>query len=226
MANQKNNARRLAICLLAVSAFAQNPPAWVQKSNRNAQLLIDIDTRYSPESTASQGVGGVDSQITVLTADRGERRREDLRGAEKDLETRLRTEADPLVRQDLEILVAKAKAEVHSSEANERHLLPYFNVPAAVYGGLTDLLDDQVSPERRAFALTRLRKYTGLEPGFTPMTLAAQDRFREKLKTPGLVGPSRLAVEKNLENTQAFLTGLVFYSRNTRSKAIRMPWQS
>ena len=200
--------RRVTICLLAVSALAQNPPAWVQKSNRNAQLLIDIDTRYSPESTAGQGVGGVDGEITILTADRGERRRQDLRAAEKELQSRLASEADPLVRQDLEILIAKANAEVRSSEATERRLLPYANVPGAVYAGLTGLLDDQVAPQRRAFALTRLRKYTGMELGFTPMTLAAEERFREKLKTPGLAGPSRLAVEKNLENTQAFLTGI------------------
>ncbi len=205
---QRSRLYRLAIYLLAVSAFAQNPPAWVQQSNRNAQLLIDIGARYSPENAAGQGVNGLDGQITVLTADRAERQREDFRAAEKELQSRLAAEADPLVRQDLEILIAKANAEVRSSEASESHLLPYYNVPAAIYAGLADLLADQIAPERRAFALTRLRKYTGVEPGFTPMTFAAQERFREKLKTPGLVGPSRLAVEKNLENTQAFLTGI------------------
>ncbi len=205
---QYNKARCLAICLMAVSAFAQNSPEWVQQSNLNAQLLIDIDARYSPESAAREGVSGLDGEITVLATDRAQRLRQDLRAAVKELESRLAAEADPLVHQDLEILIGEANAEVRSSEANERHLLPYANVPGAVYAGLTGLLDDQIAPERRSFALARLRKYTGLEPGFTPMTLAAEERFREKLTTPGLVGPSRLAVEKNLENTQAFLTGI------------------
>jgi hypothetical protein len=199
---------RFLICLLAVSASAQEPPDWVQKSNRNAQLLIDIDARYSPESAGRQGVTGLDGEISVLTPDRRERQRQDLRAAAIELETRLSAERDRLVRQDLEILIAKVKSQIRSAEVGERLLLPYANVSGVVYSGLASLLDDQVPPERRAFALTRLRKYTGLEPGFTPITLAAEDRFRERLKTPGLLGPSRLDVEKNLENTNAFLTGI------------------
>ena len=199
---------RLLICLLAVSASAQEQPDWVQKSNRNAQLLIDIDARYSPESAGRQGVTGLDDQVSVLTPDLGERQRQDLRAAAIELETRLSAERDRLVRQDLEILIAKAKSEIRSSEATERHLLPYVNVPGLVYAGLTGLLDEQIAPERRASALVRLRKYTGLEPGFTPIVREAEERFRERLKTPGLLGPSRLAVEKNLENTSAFMTGI------------------
>ena len=56
--------------------------------------------------------------------------------------------------------------------------------------------------------MVRLRKYTGLEPGFEPLTMQAEERFREKLKTPGLVGPSKAEVEKNLENTNAYVTGI------------------
>jgi uncharacterized protein (DUF885 family) len=198
----------LPLCLLTVSAIAQDQPAWVQKSNRNAQLLIDIEARYSPEGAARMGVSGLDDKVTVLAADRNARRRQDYRDAKKQLETRMAAETDPLVRQDLEILIAAADQEIRLSEANENYVLPYSNVAGAVYGGLTALLDDQVAPQRRAGALVRLRKYTGMEPGFTPLIEQAEERFREKLKTPGLVGNSRLAVEKNLENTNAFITGI------------------
>ena len=200
--------QRLFLSLLAVCALAQDQPEWVRRSNANAQLLIDIDARYSPESAGRQGVPGLDGQIRILSPDRRERERQDYRAAAVDLETRLSTERDRLVRQDLEILIAKVKSEIRASEVSERLLLPYTNVSAVIYSGLAALLDDQVPPERRVLALTRLRKYTGLEPGFTPMTLAAEERFREKLNTPGLVGPSRPDVEKNLENTSAFLTGI------------------
>ena len=198
----------LPVSLLVISSFAQNQPAWVQKSNRNAQLLIEIEARYSPENAARGGVPGLDDQISVLSADRTARRRQDIRDAKKELETRWAAETDPLVRQDLQILVDTADMEIRLSEANENNVLPYFNAPAAIYSGLTALLDDQVAPERRHSALTRLRKYTGMEQGFTPITLQAEGRYREKLKTPGLVGYSRLSVEKNLENTNAFLTGI------------------
>ncbi len=198
----------LPVYFLAVSAFAQDQPAWVQKSNRNAQLLIDIEARYSPEGAARSGVTGLDDKVTILSADRTSRRRQDIRDAKKELETRLAAETDPLVRQDLQILIAAADMEVRLSEANENSVLPYFNPSAAIYAGLTGLLDDQVAPERRSSALTRLREYTGMQAGYTPLTLQAEERFREKLKTPGLVGYSRLSVEKNLENTSAFLTGI------------------
>jgi hypothetical protein len=198
----------LPLSLVAVAALAQDQPAWVQKSNRNAQLLIDIEARYSPEGVARDGVRGLDDKITVLSADRTTRRREDLRDGKKELESRLAAETDPLVRQDLQILITATDQEIRLSEANESHVLPYFNAAGAIYGGLTGLLDDQIAPERRSSALVRLREYAGLAPGFTPITLQAEERFREKLKTPGLVGPSRLSVEKNLENTNAFLTGI------------------
>src|ERR1700719_3567276 len=97
--------RLLPLSLLAISSFGQNQPAWVQKSNRNAQLLIDIEARYSPEGAARGGVPGLDDQISVLSADRNARRRQDIRDAKKELETRMAVETDPLVRQDLQILV-------------------------------------------------------------------------------------------------------------------------
>ncbi len=56
--------------------------------------------------------------------------------------------------------------------------------------------------------MVRLLKYTGLQPGFEPLTMQAEERFREKLNTPGLVGPSKAEVEKNLENTKAYVTGI------------------
>jgi len=48
----------------------------------------------------------------------------------------------------------------------------------------------------------------GLEPGYTPIVTQAEDRFREKLKTPGLLGPSKMEVEKDLQNTQTYVTGI------------------
>jgi hypothetical protein len=198
----------LPLFLLVSAAMAQDQPAWVQKSNRNAQLLIDVEARFSPESASRSGVMGLDDKITVLSADRTAKRRQAIRDAKKELEARLATETDPLVRQDLQILIGTADQEIRLSEANENYVLPYFNAAGAIYSGLTGLLDDQIAPQRRTAALIRLREYTGMEPGFTPITLQAEDRFRDKLKVPGLSGNSRLSVEKNLENTNAFLTGI------------------
>ena len=57
--------------------------------------------------------------------------------------------------------------------------------------------------------MVRLRKYTGLASGYEPLyPLQSEKRFREKLKTPGLIGPSKAEAPENLENTQAYVTGI------------------
>ena len=197
-----------ALLLACGAAVAQTPPAWVAKSNQNAQLLIDLNARNSPESAASNGVTGLDDQIFVPTADYRERIRAGLRTVVAELQKRLTAEQDPLVRQDLEILIRNAESSIRSSEAGDRLLLFYFDPVAQIYGGISGLLQDQVAPERHPAALVRLRKYTGIEPGYTPLTEMAEQRFRERLNQPGLLGPSKLAVERDLNNSETYVTGI------------------
>jgi Bacterial protein of unknown function (DUF885) len=201
--------RRTPLALLiAVAAWAQSPPAWVEKSNQNAQLLIGIMAHYAPEDAAAQGVSGLDEQISNSSPDQAERFRRDTAVARIELQKRLAFEKDPLVRQDLEILIAQADRDIRSSEASERNLLPYRNVAGGIFFGIQSLLDDQIAAERRPAAVVRLRKYTGLEAGYQPVTIQAEERFREKLNTPGLLGPSKAKVEKDLENTSAYINGM------------------
>ena len=188
--------------------MAQNPPAWVAKSNLNAQLLVAIAARYSPEDAGASGVSGLDEQISTQSPDQPQRFRRDTAVARIELQKRLALEKDPLVRQDLEILIAQSDRDIRSSEAYERNLLPYADVAGTVFFGVKSLLDDQIAAERRPAAVVRLRKYTGIEAGFRPATTEAEERFREKLKVPGLIGPSKAEVEKNLENTNAYITGI------------------
>jgi hypothetical protein len=196
------------VLLIATAALAQSPPAWVAKSNQNAQLLVAIMARYSPEAAASEGVPGLDEQISMLPPEQSERFRRDMAVVRLELQKRLEAEKDPLVRQDLEILIAEADRNIRSSEASERNLLPYTDVAGTIFFGIQSLLDDQIVADRRPAAVVRLRKYTGLESGYEPLTIQAEERFREKLKTPGLIGPAKVEVEKNLENTNAYVTGI------------------
>ncbi len=196
-----------ALCV-EMTASAQKPQAWVAKSNENAQLLVAIDARYGPEGAASEGVPGLDEQISNSSPDQPERFRRDMAVARIELQKRLAAEKDPFVRQDLEILIAEADRDIRSSEASERSLLPYRDVAGTIFFGMQSLLDDQVTADRRPAALVRLRKYTGLESGFEPLTIQAEERFREKLNTPGLIGPPKAKVEKNLENTAAYVNGI------------------
>lgn len=198
----------LLVFSLSVAALAQSPPAWVARSNQNAQLLIDFDTKYSPEEGSREGLRAFDEQVFTMPADRAARERADLRNIQKEFEKRLAKETDPLVRQDLEILIGVAKREIRESEVSEKTFVPYMDVANTIYYGITTLLDDQVTPERREAALVRLRKYTGMAPGFTPVVEQAEERWRVKAKTPALLGPPKLEVEKNLGNTNTYVNGI------------------
>jgi hypothetical protein len=198
----------LLACLLPFPAFPQTAPAWVTNSNQNAQLLIDIQARYSPESASRNGAAGLDDKITILSADRQKLQRRDLAEARKELQMRLAAEKDPLVRQDLEILLAAVDRNIRASEANEKYLLNFYNVPGIVFSGVQSLLDDQTAPQRRPAALARIRKYAGMEQGYTPIVTLAEDRFRESLNTRGRLGPSRALVESDLQNSAAFVNGI------------------
>ena len=196
------------VCLLPFPAFSQTAPVWVANSNQNAQLLIDIQARYSPEAASRNGAAGLDDKITVLSADRQKLERRDWAQAQKELKARLAAEKDPLVRQDLEILLAAVDRNIRASEANEKYELDFYNVPGIVFSGVQSLLDDQTAPERRPAALARIRKYAGMEQGYTPIVTLAEARFRESLNTPGRIGPSRLEVENDLKNSATFVNGI------------------
>lgn len=198
----------LFVLWASITVLAQSPPAWVARSNQNSQLLVAIMARYAPEAAASEGVPGLDEQISMLPPEQSERFRRDIAVARIELQKRLAAEKDALVRQDLEILIAEADRNIRSSEADERNLLPYTDVAGTIFFGMQSLLDDQITAARRPAAVVRLRKYTGLESGYEPLTTQAELRFREKLNTPGLVGPAKAEVEKNLENTNAYVTGI------------------
>lgn len=203
--------RLLAAFLLCCSTclFAQDQePAWVTKSNENAKLLLDIYARYSPESAGSLGVPGLDDKISVPFAGKRERERRDLNAAIEILQSRLATEQNPLVKQDLQILIAAGERDVQASENYERLLLPYLNVAQTVFGGMHSLLDSQIAAERRPAAVVRLKRYTGMEQGYTPTTVLAEQLFREKEKTSGLLGPSRQEVEKDLNDANSLVTGV------------------
>jgi hypothetical protein len=99
------NSRIVLLLLFAsFSALAQeNNSGWIARSNENAKLLLDVYARYRPEGAGELGVQGLDEKISTPLPGRQEQRRRDLSAAIGVLQSRLATEKDPLVKQDLEI---------------------------------------------------------------------------------------------------------------------------
>ena len=209
---------RLALAVLLLTAaitLAQGappkpaaPPAWVQRSNENAKVLIQVLARFEPEAASQIGAEGFDDQIVDMKPGVNERSRQATREASDELKRRLAREKDPLVRQDLEIMINAAYDNIRGSLLSEKFDVPYFNLPRNVFLGIRSLLDDQVPPGRRKAALVRLRRYAGMEPGYDPIVKLAEDRTRERLAQPGLLGPVKEEVERNLSTSALFVNGI------------------
>ena len=205
---------RAALCAAAaiLSSLAlpsaQTAPDWVARSNAHTRVVLEAQARLAPEGAAQVGVAGVDDQITNLSPGYNQRIRESVTRTQEELQRRVKAEKDPLVRQDLEILLDAIRQQLRGLDISERLLLPYTNAPAAIFNSLRSLLDDQVPQERRQAAVVRLRKYTGAEAGYKPFTDLALERLREKLPRNELLGPFKDQVERDLGNISFFAKGL------------------
>ncbi len=197
-----------AVALTGTTAIAAPPPAWVARSNEHARIALDALGKFGPESAAQLGLDGYDEGIVDLGPNLEDRVARVNQQVLAELRKRRAAEKDPLVQQDLDIMIESTRESIQSAELRRKYQLPYLNLTQVVFGGIRALLDDQVAEKRRPAALVRLRKYAGLLPGTTPLATLAEQRTRERLNTPGLLGPPRDQVEKDLKNASFFLDGL------------------
>lgn len=190
------------------SAPARPVPEWIARSNAEAQVLLDTYARFFPEFAGTVGLAGVDNRVIDLGLARSDRIRAAFTSAARELDERRVVLTDPRVIQDLEILRQDALLQASLEEANHRYLLPGFDVSEQVYEGVRALLDEQVEQERHAAAAVRLRRYAGLEEGYTSIATLAEARIREQLGTIGLLYPVRDELEQQLANSALYLDGV------------------
>ena len=193
---------------LGFSSARADTPAWIAKSNENTQVLLDATSKFSPESASQNGLEAYDTQVSDLLPGINERSRAALVAAREELARRAAVETDPLVRQDLDILIKAVADQIESDDLNNKLLLPYIDVGRLIFYGELGLLDDQIAAKRRPSALARLKRYAGLEPGTTPITELAKARYADVSADSKLIGPYKAEVEKNLASTPSYISGI------------------
>ncbi len=181
---------------------------WIGQSNRHAQVLLEIFARYNPESAASYGVEGHDTEVFDLKSGFSERQEADLQRAAQQLESALATAGDPLVQQDVQILIDAARDQQRTLELNRRLTLPFFDLGQALYIGFQNQLDERVAKERRQAVIVRLRRYVGAERGYEPMTTLARARYEESAKNAELIGPWIVEAQQYLDNQPRYIEGI------------------
>jgi hypothetical protein len=196
------------IFLLAASVFGESKTSWIERSNQNSKLLLDTMAKFAPEFAGYIGAEGVDEMIVDLKPGIQERYKQALQTVEQELEKRLTNEKDPSVHQDLEILIKRCKESIHEIELNDQYLIPYQNIPQIIFLGIQTLLDDRVSESKRPASLVRLKRYAGIEEGYSPITKLAVERTKEKLSQPRLNYPSKAEIEKDLLNSPYLVKGI------------------
>jgi hypothetical protein len=197
-----------ASLVTALSIARAEQPTWIEKSNQNAQVLLDATCKFGPEGASQLGLPQYDTMITDMLPGINERARAALVGARDELAKRALLETDPRVHQDLDILIKSASDQVDTLDLNTKLTLPYNDIAKLVFFGEYLLLQDQVDAKRYPAALARMRRYTGIEPGTTPITELAKARYNEVASDPKLIGPYKAQVEQDLASTERYTSGI------------------
>jgi uncharacterized protein (DUF885 family) len=200
-----------AVLILTLSALAQKPasaPSWIATSNNYANMLLAVQMKHNPEFGSNQGLSQFDTKASQPTlADEDQERRE----AEAVLEKFKAAAAErqqEQVEQDLQIMIRKIELNFKQQDFQRAHDVPFFDPSRAVFGGLRILLDAQTPAERRPAAVTRLRAYAGLEPGYKPIAEILKQRVIEQMAKPGVIYPPRVEIETELGRDSNYLEGI------------------
>jgi uncharacterized protein (DUF885 family) len=192
---------------LAAPAAAQDSPAWIERSNEYTMKLLETEAQFSPEGASQTGLEQYDGLAMDLGPDLSERTVAAWRARLAEFEAAQASESDPLVKQDLQILINSIKQSIEGTELSDRLTLDWHDIPQTVFGVMNGLLDDQVAPERRQTAKVLLERYTGLHPGSTALVDLARARWADSLG-PGKVGPYKGSVEDTLGKTDTYIAGV------------------
>jgi uncharacterized protein (DUF885 family) len=203
------------LSVLSFTAVGQQPAGndqaekpWIKQSNHYTNTLLNVQLEHAPEQGSAQGVAKFDDRISDPSrADEVLQRRE-LEAALTKIKAARATVTDKNVQEDIDILQKNFNLQFRIEDFELAREVPFYNASAQVFRGLRGLLDDQVPQQRRTAALVRLRKYTGVEPGFKPFTERLKERESEQIAKPGVIFPSKEEVETDLGRNSNYVEGI------------------
>lgn len=199
--------RTLAVSgLLLFSTIAQAD--WIERSNTITMEVLEAQGEFQPENMSSHGLNQFDSEIGSLEAGARDAFIASNRQQVSRLQKLLKKERDAKVRQDLQILITALENQIISEELEHSLMLPYHNLPEALFYSFMLLLDERNDPARYPAALERLRKYNGRAEGYEPLTEQAMARSEERFGEKDLVGPYIGALETHLTKAPHLIAGI------------------
>lgn len=198
----------LIYACLGLADSVSAAPAWVAKSDAYTIERLKLEAKFNPEGASQAGLDGYDDKIIDLLPGVQERYSKATTALVATYRKALESETDPNVRQDLEILIDTAEQGLALEALQEKYLVDYYNLPQLIFSSMRSLVDPQVAKTRQPSALVRLRRYTGLEKGYTPLVEHARRETSNDLKNEKLLGPYVDELRKDLDNMPRFVSGL------------------
>ena len=198
----------VVLTLLGTASAWGEDAAWVKQSNADSQVLLKVFGDFAPEYAGQSGVDGLDDKIFDLKKGLYQRGIDASQKAVDELKRRYKSETDPLVKQDLSILIDAGEQSIATAKLQHKYMLQYYDVAQIEFSGIRFLLDKQVPAERQKYALTRLKLYAGAAPGVTPLSVLAEQRSAEGFGDKSLTGPYVEEVKQALANSKQYMDGI------------------
>ena len=203
--------RIFALTIAAALSFAAQPALaqddWVERSNEYTRDVLEMEAVFAPEGASSSGLEQYDGLAMDLGPDLTDRYLARARATRTELQAALERETDPNIRQDLQILIQSLEEGIEGTQLSDRLMISWYNIPQAIFSNVSNLLDEQMAPERQRKAVELLQRYTGTYPDTAPIAQLAKDRFADSLGE-GKVGPYRGNVEDELAKFDTYVTGV------------------
>ncbi|KAA1189548.1 DUF885 domain-containing protein [Pseudohalioglobus sediminis] len=196
----------LAAGLLLLSAAAHAD--WIERSNAITMEVLRFNAGFEPENISDLGLSEFDAQVSDLGENLHQRRIDGLKEQIRRLEALQSGEKDARVSQDISILITALQDNITSEQLNHELMLPYYNLHEGLFRNFNALLDPRNDASRYPAALERLRRYTGREQGYTPLTEQARARTQERFGVKGLLGPYAGQLESDLGKTRQYVAGM------------------
>lgn len=190
-----------------IASSAPGPTA-IERSDRLVQPALEMLARFAPEPLGRFGFPDVDEEITTLSPERATEQICAHESELRELGRHRREEPDPDVQLDLEIVTQLLTLDLEKLRFEAEHCLPYLDPLAILFRGLDALLIVPVEPHRRRAAITRLRRYAGLETGYPPLIPQAETLLRAHLGETHRLGPCIEQVEADLARGERLLAAI------------------
>ena len=196
--------------LIAATTLAQDKlaPSWISVSNDFTDQLVKVETKHNPENGSRQGLSEYDEQVSQPTLADEDQERKEVEEVLGKLKAALPQQKQKEVAQDLEIIIRRTELNFRLQDYQRAHDVPFANASSLVFGGVRMLLDEQTQEARRPAAVTRLKRYAGLDPAYKPLTEILKQRVVEQMAKPGVVYPARVELETEMSRNSHYLDGI------------------